>query len=226
MTLETIIKNQIEKLKNELDSEELTFGEIFFNNGRCQILSQSTQIFEIIVELDEMTSEVYALRIDSNDLMEPFNGNSLEDWDRYSYACLLQVDNELHLLDSKDSVVEHKKYTREGMMRRVLNERIARAAKAEYKIKWADNIYGDHVLTNENGVKYKVFLRDFENETGYSNSLDAEFNKLATTKHIMYAFRALKENRSLYRRLRKSFPFIEIYINPLNDEKISWIYPG
>ncbi len=226
MNLKEIIKTQIEKLKSELENEELTFGEIIYNNGKCQILSQSTQIFELIVELDENASEAFALKINENGSMDAFIGNSYVDWDKYAYACLLQIDNEIHLLDPKDQIAEHKKYTREGMIRRVLNERIMRAAKAEYKIKWADNIYGDHFLTNEKGIKYKVFLRNFENETGYSDSLDAEFNKLGTTKHIMYAFKTLKENKSLYRRLRKSFPFIEIYTDPLNDYKISWVYPG
>jgi hypothetical protein len=79
----------------------------------------------------------------------------------------------------------------------VLTERRQKADKAEYRIKWAGNIYGDHILTNERGVKYKVFLRDFENETSYSDSMDAKLNKLGTTKHIMFAFRKLKENKTL-----------------------------
>lgn len=67
------------------------------------------------------------------------------------------------------------------MINRVLKERRQKADKATYRIQWADNIYGDHVLTNEKGVKYKVFLRDFDRETGYSNSLDSQLNKLGTT---------------------------------------------
>ena len=121
--------------------------------------------------------------------------------------------------------MEHKKYSRQGMIKRVLTERRQKADKAEYRIRWADNIYGDHVLTNENGVKYKVFLRDFENETGYSDSMDARLNKLGTTKHIMLAFRQLKENKALYNRLGKTYPFVEIYCDPLNDYKITWYYP-
>lgn len=34
----------------------------------------------------------------------------------------------------------HKKYTREGMRNRVMKERQLKADKANYKIKWADNI--------------------------------------------------------------------------------------
>ncbi|MDR0718113.1 MAG: DEAD/DEAH box helicase family protein, partial [Treponema sp.] len=120
----------------------------------------------------------------------------------------------------------HKKYSRDEMIRRVLEERRQKAEKASYRIDWASNIYGDHVLTTEAGTKYTVFLRDFENETGYSDSEDAACNKLGTTKHIMYAFKKLKADIGLYNRLDKEFPFIEIYCDPLNEYKISWFYPG
>ncbi len=223
MTLEKIVNDSIKNLKKQLSPVELAYGEIIFNNGKCQILSQSSMIIELITELDDQNTEEYVLKIEDESIF-PFKNNTINNWERYSYACLLQVNNELHLLDYKEQV-EHKKYTREGMIKRVLNERRMRANKAEYKIKWADNIYGDHILTNEKGVKYAVFLRDFKNETGYSNSLDAEFNKLGTTKHIMYAFNELKERKSLYKRLKKSFPFIEIFMDPLNDNKITWYYP-
>jgi SNF2 family DNA or RNA helicase len=121
---------------------------------------------------------------------------------------------------------DHKKYSREEMIRRVLGERRQKAEKANYRIEWASNIYGDHVLTTEAGTKYTVFLRDFENETGYSDSEDAAYNKLGTTKHIMYAFKKLKADKDFYDRLNKEFPFIEIYCDPLNDYKISWFYPS
>ena len=156
--------------------------------------------------------------------MEPYSLDELEEWDRKSYACLLQIENELHLLDPKENM-EHKRYTREGMIRRVIKERRQKADKAEYRIKWAKNIYGDHILTNENGVKYKIFLRDFENETGWSDSMDSKLNKLGTTKHIMFAFKALKERSKLYKRLSKTYPFIEIYCDPLNNYRITWNYP-
>jgi SNF2 family DNA or RNA helicase len=120
----------------------------------------------------------------------------------------------------------HKKYSREDMIRRVLGERRAKAEKANYRIEWAPNIYGDHILTTETGAKYTVFLRDFENETGYSDSADAAYNKLGTTKHIMYAFNKLKADKALYDKLDKQFPFIEVYCDPLDGYKISWFYPG
>jgi SNF2 family DNA or RNA helicase len=145
-------------------------------------------------------------------------------WTRYSYACLLSYEDELNTLNARS--LDHKKYSREGMIKRVLDERRQKAEKAGYSIKWAKNIYGDHILINDAGIRYKVFLRDFENETGYSDSIDAKFNKLGTTKHIMYVFSKLKEDRQRYEKSDKTFPFIEIYCDPLNDYRITWYYPS
>ena len=225
MKISEIVKKQIEKLRGQLNNNELLLGEIIFNNGACQILSQSPVKYELIVssEITDTTTE-YALIIEDNGNMLPRVGKETGGWDKNSYACLLQVESELHLLDPKEHV-EHKKYSREGMVQRVLKERQQKADNAEYQVQWADNIYGDHILTNEKGIKYKVFLRDFENETGYSDSMDSMLNKLGTTKHIMFAFSKLKENNRLYKKLDKTYPFIEIFCDPLNDYKITWHYP-
>jgi len=225
MNIKLLIKQQIEKLQNQLDKTERSFGEIIFNNSCCQVLSQSAVRFELIVDTQSEKGQVeYVLLIFDEDIT-PIKNEVRSEWDRYAYACLLQIENELHLLDSKEPV-EHKKYSREGMIKRVMLERHQKAEKANYRIKWASNIYGDHILTNENGIKYKVFLRDFENETGYSDSMDSRLNKLGTTKHIMYAFRKLKEDKALFDRLSKTYPFIEIFCDPLNEYKITWHCPS
>ncbi len=226
MEIVKIIEAQIVNLKETLDKKELALGEILFLNGTCQILSQSQLMYELVMTSEDSEEPTeYQLMIDPEDgIISPAEKNKIQDWDRHSFACLLQVESELHLLNP-GSHVEHKKYTRKGMIQRVLKERMQKAESADYRIQWANNIYGDHILTNEKGVRYIVFLRDFDNETGYSNSMDSRINKLGTTKHIMFAFNHLKQNKSLYNRLDKTFPFIEIYCDPLNDYKISWYYP-
>ncbi|MCF8365453.1 MAG: DEAD/DEAH box helicase [Bacteroidales bacterium] len=225
MNIIKVVTAKKSSLIEEMDKTELAYGEIIFHNGNCQILSQSPNKYELIVS-DDNSGEIaeYMLNITEDGLIFPFAENSPGEWDRMSYACLLQIENELQLPKPGEHI-EHKKYTREGMIRRVLKERRQKAETAKYRIKWAPNIYGDHILTNDAGVKYKVFLRNFENETGYSDSMDARINKLGTTKHIMFAFKALKENDRLYKRLNKTYPFIEIFCDPLNDYKITWHYP-
>src|SRR5690606_17803396 len=118
------------------------------------------------------------------------------------------------------------KYTREGMRKRVLEERAERAKKANYKILLADNLYGEHTLINEKGKTYKITLRDFNNRTGYINNIDWKTNKLGTTKHIIHLFNFLDDNPDKVAALSKEYPFIEIYTDPLNDYKITWFYPG
>jgi SNF2 family DNA or RNA helicase len=222
------LKSIKEKVLSKISAEEIAHGEILFNNCDCQILSQSSVSIDFLINIaGENESVEYSLLIHENDdafELIPKSNNKYVDWDRYSYACLLQYEQELSLLDPKEKT-EHKKYTRHGMIKRVLDERREKAAKASYRIRWANNIHGDHLLTNEQGSHYKVFLRDFETETGYSDSWDSRLNKLGTTKHIMFVFNELKKNRELFDRLDKTYPFIEIYCDPLNENKISWRYP-
>jgi hypothetical protein len=208
-----------------IGEDELAYGEYLFNNGDCTILSQSAISVDFMIRISgNETFKEYVFILDGDHIV-PQCANERIGWNRYSYACLLQYEHELNLLEPGEQL-EHKKYSRQGMMQRVLTERRLKAEKAKYHIKWAANIYGDHILTNEKGIRYNVFLRDFENETGYSNSMDAALNKLGTTKHVMYAFRTLKGNKSLYDSLSHEYPFIEIFCDPLNDYKISLYYPG
>ena len=227
------IKMDIKSIKEEVSSQlkykEIAYGEILFNNCACQILSQSALSIDFLVNTANENEFVeYSLLIhsftDGISSMSPQLGDKPMAWDRYSYACLLQYEQELSLLDPK-AKIEHKQYTRQGMAKRVLEERRQKAEKALYRIQWAKNIYGDHVLTNEHGAKYKIFLRDFHAETGYSDSWDSRLNKLGTTKHIMFAFSKLKENPELYKEMDKTYPFIEVFCDPLNEYRITWHYP-
>ena len=225
MNLELIKKEVL----SQLPGEEIAYGEILFHNCDCQILSQSAVSIDFLIDTANENESVEFSLLITGDQDETFGltpqvNNKPVEWDRYSYACLLQYEQELSLLGPKEKI-EHKKYTRQGMIKRVLDERRQKAEKASYRIRWANNIYGDHILTNEQGIHYKIFLRDFETETGYSDSWDSKLNKLGTTKHLMFAFSELKKNSELYERLDKTYPFIEIFCDPLNEYKITWHYP-
>ena len=223
------LKSMKEQVLSQLSDEEIAYGEILFNNCDCQILSQSAVSIDFLINTaNENDAKEYGLWIekkqDGMPLLIPKVNNKVSEWDRYSYACLLQYEQELSVLDPKEKI-EHKKYTRQGMIKRVLNERKEKAAKALYRMKWANNIYGDHLLTNVDGTQYKIFLRDFEAETGYSDSWDSKLNKLGTTKHIMFAFNELKKDHELMNSMDQTFPFIEVFCDPLNEYKITWYYP-
>ncbi|MFO7863697.1 MAG: DEAD/DEAH box helicase, partial [Salinivirgaceae bacterium] len=225
MEFQDILTQQTKAVAEEMHPIEKKFGEVLFNNGSCQVLSQSASVSDFIIYLERLnTTRRVLLESNSKGWFTPYVDKELVDWNRYAYCALLQLEKECVNFEA-DAHIEHKQYTREGMIHRVLEERRQKASNAEYKIQWADNIFGDHVLTNEKGTRYTIFLRDFENEVGYSDSQDSYINKLGTTKHIMFAFSKLKGNKLLYNRLSKTFPFVEVYLDPLNEYKITWHYP-
>lgn len=227
--LRIAVEECIERVQESLSKEQIVEGKSLFEKEAFFILTRSEEKFEFgYSESDDQLSIYIDTDIELDDkeirgetiIKEIFP--STDEWDQYSFACLLTM--QLLLKEEQALFFEHKRYSREGMIRRVLEERWQRAMSSDYRIKWADNIYGDHILTNENGVNYIVFLRDFENETGYSNSKDSAVNKLGTTKHIMYAFSRLKESPSRFKRMSKSSPFVEVYCNPLNEYRITYFY--
>ena len=71
----------------------------------------------------------------------------------------------------------------------------------------------------------RCFCCDFKSETGYSNSPDGKKNRLGTTKHILAVYNALKDNPKKFKRLKKQCPFVEIFLDPLNNGTITWFYP-
>lgn len=226
----SFIKQTIRKFQNGeegIAKEAFKNAQLLYISGQCQLLSQSKVRYDFWVSDDFFDAEASILLEGDEDLVQnisPLKKGKPAEWDKYTVACLMQLAEELDRLQPTQ-VDAGKKYTREGMIKRVLQERAERAASAEYRIEFADNIYGEHTLYNEQGVKYKVTLRDFDNETGYVDNMDCRTNKLGTTKHIMFAFNALKVNKKLFKKLDKTYPFVEVYLDPLNHYQITWFYP-
>ncbi len=219
-----LIKHKIKQLRESKEISDVVFrqAQSIYINGQCQLLTQSKTKFEFTVS-DEAKDYDVDIYIDEEKISAEINKKDLG-WNRLAIASLMQLADDLSRLETHPKT-EGKKYTREGMIKRVMDERREKANTDKYRIEFADNIYGEHLLTNEKGVKYRITLRDFENETGYIDNMDLRTNKLGTTKHIMFAFKELKSKKNLYNSLGKTYPFVEIYLDPLNDYKITWHYP-
>jgi SNF2 family DNA or RNA helicase len=226
MTLIEIIKNKIKQVEidKEIGDDELKLAKLLYIEGNCQMISRGKLRFDFVttwkgrnvdfsIAVNSETNEVHAIQ-----------NNISYSWDKYVIACLYQLLDELNWQHEK---MEGSgiKYTRDGMIQRVLKERRQRALGADYSLQLADNIYGEHTLINETGKIYKITLRDFEKETGYIDSIDLRTNKLGTTKHIMWLFDKLKQEPELMDSLSKTYPFVEIFLDPLNEYKITWFYP-
>lgn len=217
-----------DRIKNELN-ETYKHGQIkssavagFLQTYPMDMLSYGPDTFDVLVNMEKADVEI-RLQIKDSFIYFSRNGKSTVTTEMELAAAEFIVAN-INRLDMAD-LAEGRAYTRTGMIKRVLQERRIKAEKAEYKIKFADNIHGEHILINEVGARYKITLRDFENETGYIDNPDYRHNKLGTTKHIMFAFHKLKSKPAMMKKMGKAYPFIEIYCDPLNDYHISYYYP-
>jgi SNF2 family DNA or RNA helicase len=216
------IQNCLENIEvNKLLSpEEIAKAKVLYQTGSHVILSESANRINLLIESGNKDIEL-AMEI-TDSFVYPFKNGKQVDWNVQSLAALFLLEEKYQEHDLPQGM----RYTREGMKKRVMEERKDRAKKADYKIKLSENLYGEHRLINEYGKEYKITLWDFDKKLGYINNIDWKTNKLGTTKHIMFLFDYLEENPAKTRRLRKEFPFIEVYANPLDDYRISWFFPG
>lgn len=217
-----LVEEKISAIKENatLSDTEITKAQHLYDNFSHVILSQSQEKIRVLVEDKSQLFTVDITVDNKNSLIAVINGVE-EDWNIYSLVALWVIKNDLKSTD----LSEGKKYTREGMKIRVLEERKDKAKNADYKVKLCDNLYGEHTLITEKGKSYKITLRNFKNKTGYINNFDLKTNKLGTTKHILFLYNYLENNPSKVKNLKKNYPFIEIFTDPLNSYKISWFFP-
>jgi len=224
-------KNIIDQLKAELNHIRSTRkisnlvyrkGSSLFMNGQSQMLTWSKQLFEFSVD-DEFND--YKVSVSINGDMELKCNCKSKDLCHHKIASLMQLHEELSRGSSEPKTIG-KEYTRGGMIKRVLAEREEKAKKAEYKMDLADNMYGEHILYNEKNVEYKLTFYNFKKEHGYCSCPDYATNKLGTCKHLMFAFKYVKSLNRPSKNYNASYPFVEIFVHPLKDYKISWFYPG
>ncbi len=229
INMRKLVQKTIEEIRSGelLSTEQQDKGFQLFNEDKCVLLTQSAKSILVFIGNEEDGVERSLVRelddLEELDYLAPYSKKKPLDWDEFSFAALLAFQENLNWMQPE---LNGKKYTREGMIRRVLAERKEKAKTANYKVRLADNIYGEHTLYNEKGVEYKITLWDFEKEIGYINNIDWRTNKLGTTKHIMFLFNYFKEHPRIFNRLKKKkAPYIEITLDPLHDYQTTWVYP-
>jgi len=221
---EKTTQEQLSDFLKVLQQEETTAyafrqAHLIYLNGRVQVLTQSKAKFELVVD-DEFDD--FKLKIEIDDEISGSCSCKSKEWCHHKMAALLQISELIARYDT-DGKPEGKAYTREGMIARVLEERAEKARKSAYHITFSTTIFGEHRLINEKGKHYKLTFRDIANQNGYCSCPDYQTNKLGTCKHLMAAFEQFKSTNT--NTLSNHYPFVEIYLNPLNDYKISWFYP-
>ena len=225
--MDTLIINQVKEKLSQLAAQPSTgtltyrLGQSLYINGQTNLLSHTGDQFEFAV--DDHHGDFYVNISLAGGISAVCTCKSKQ-MCRHQAAAFMQL-HELLKLEQESKPPEGIKYSRKGMMKRVVEERIEKAHHADYKIEFADNIFGEHVLTNEKGVAYHLTFRDLERKHGYCSCPDYRTNKLGTCKHLIFAFESLAKNEITIPEILPGYPFIEVFLNPFRDLKISWYYP-
>lgn len=221
-TLEAIT-TELRKISENKNTSGLIYkqGYSLYLNGQCSRLSASESHFEFSVN---DTHGNFIVKVDTKPIVHSSCTCRAVPVCRHRTAALMQL-HELIKLDIDPVPEAGIKYTREGMIKRVTDERRKKALRAKYTIQYADNIFGEHLLINEKGMEYLLTFRDLKNQTGYCSCPDYRTNKLGTCKHLMFAFNHLQKKLVIDQSNPPVYPFIEVFLNPLSHNKITWYYP-
>lgn len=210
------------KIKNYISDYIFRKGNLLYQNGQVQLLSQSKESYKFSVD-DEFND--FKLDISINGHITFNCSCESSEWCHHAIAGFLQLEDDLLSKIDKTAPIG-KQYTRQGMILRVLEERQLKAKAAKYRINFNYNVFGEHILYNEKNKRYKITFRDFDNKIGYCSCPDYQTNKLGTCKHLMFAFNHIEKNNTLQKKqFSKKYPFVEIFLNPIDDYKITWFYP-
>lgn len=200
-------------------------GNALYLNNQCVLQSREGEHFAYTVEdnYQDFHTDIF---FDFSDKKVEMQCNcNAEGYCSHKVSALLQLHEDLSQeLNEKPKV--GMKYTRDGMITRVMAEREEKAKNESFQLDFADNIYGEHLITNQQNRSYKLTFYDFDKEQGYCSCPDHRTNKLGTCKHLIYAFDTFKNQYSNKPIPAQDFPFLEIFLHPLKDYRIAWFYPG
>lgn len=222
-TTQKAIKELLAKLSSDASSGNLIYrqGQSLYLNGQCTQLIESEHLHEFSVN-DKYGN--FLVKINTAETPTATCTCNAGAICRHRAAAYMQL-YELMSLNEDKPAQPGLKYTRRGMIKRVMNERIEKARQAKYSLHFADNIYGEHILTNERGTSYHLTFRSFKQRFGYCSCPDYNSNKLGTCKHLIFAFDRTSVSPDLKPDELPRYPFIEVFCDPLHNYRISWFHP-
>ncbi len=200
-------------------------GNTLYLNNQCIQQSREGDHFAYTVEDNYQDFETDIFFDDDNKKVELQCNCNAEGFCSHKVSALLQLHEDLSQ-ETNQGLKEGMKYTREGMINRVMAEREEKAKNESFQLDFADNIYGEHLITNQRNKTYNLTFYDFEKKQGYCSCPDHYTNKLGTCKHLIYAFEEFEKRYAEKAIPAQDFPFLEVFLHPLKDYRISWFYPG
>lgn len=216
------------QLKSDYIRSDITYHRArqLLDMDMCTLTSSDDHHYRVVVE-DRFEDFTVDVSLEGNHLGHQCTCASRLDCCHHAAAALLLLEEEF----SKDRTAQYSEkgepYAREEMIERVLKEREERADKEEFRITFADNVYGIHQLKTAAHRVYEITIRDFDRRTGYCTCPDYRTNKLGTCKHLMAVFREIHKKLP-FKKLTETqpYPFVEIYCDPLNNYQITYFYKG
>lgn len=200
-------------------------GNALYLNNQCILQSREGEHFAYMVEDDYQDFKTDIFFDDDDNKVEMQCNCNAEGFCSHKVSALMQLHEDLSQ-EVDHGLKEGMKYTREGMIKRVMAEREEKAKNEKFQLDFSDNIYGEHLITNQRNKTYKLTFYDFEKQQGYCSCPDHYTNKLGSCKHLIYAFDEFQKQYDGKIIPAQDFPFLEVFLHPLKDYRISWFYPG
>lgn len=213
---------QDSKLSGKLNKMQYQRAQYLYDSGLCRLLSLSEKQHSYLVS-DHHEDVKTTLRFEDHKLKYECSCGAAP-LCSHLYASALQAYQDLSSM-APIAAPKYLKYSKDGMVKRVLKERAERAKTESFKLHFADNKHGEHLIENAKGVRYQLSFYNFQNHLGYCSCPDYQTNKLSTCKHLMYAFNAFEIKFPEHHSNSQHYPFVEIYCNPKQDYRICWFYP-
>ncbi len=213
------------ELKSRYIKSENLFrrGLHLLETDMCTLTSGDGSSFSLIVE-DRFDDFRVDVRNDETGVSYDCPCHSQADCCAHVAAALLTLHN-LYQEAERSSHAPGKAYTRKEMVRRVLQERLERAAKEDFRIDFGDNIHGVHSIRTQSGRIYEITIRDFKENNGYCSCPDFKTNKLGTCKHLIHAAREIEKKYNIGKTTKlQPYPFIEVFCDPHFDYHITYYH--
>ncbi len=218
-----ILELSIQTVKEDIVKSELIFrrGNDLIKNEMCTLVGEAGSKFDFIIE-DRFSDFKVTITVNKEVISYKCDCGSHLNCCHHSAAALIKTSEILEERGTNNST-EVGAYSRKEMIKRVLKEREKKARNEEFKITFAENIYGIHKVKTKMHKIYNVTIRDFDAGNGYCSCPDFRTNKLGTCKHLIYAIEKVKSNFPIIELVQtQKYPFTEIFCDPHYDYNISY----
>lgn len=200
-------------------------GNALYLNNKCTLISREGTRYSFTVADEHQDFQTHIdFSVSEKRLELQCNCKSV-DFCSHKVATLIQLHEDISQ-ELGAAPQAGMKYTREGMIKRVIAERELKANTEKYQIDYSDNMFGEHLITNSQNKSYKLTFYNFETKQGYCSCPDHQTNKLATCKHLLFAFDDFRKRYTETDLVKQNFPFVEVYLHPLHDYRVAWFFPG